>query len=128
MKIASMIARYLMGLGFLLFGLNGIFNFLPQPPLPTGPAGDYLKALAASHYMVPVSILEVIAAVLLLVNRYVPLALTILAPILVNILIFHICMLPTGLPMALLFVVFWFLVFTRVHSAFAGILQNQAQA
>jgi putative oxidoreductase len=127
MKIASMIARYLMGLGFVIFGLNGFLNFLPQPPLPPGPALDYVKNLSTTHYMVPVFAFQLIGGILLLINRYVPLALTILAPILVNIVMFHSLMQPGGLPMALLFVIFWILVFTSVRSAFTGLFQSQVE-
>ncbi len=127
MKIVAMIARYLMGLGFLVFGLNGFFDFLPQPPMPDGPAKNYIMAMVTTHYMLPVFAVQLIGAVLLLVNRYVPLALILLGPILVNILLFHATMQP-GLPMALLFAAFWFLVFAQVRSAFAGIFQNQVEA
>ena len=77
--------------------------------------------------MLPVSALEVLAAILLLANRYVPLALTLLGPILVNILIFHVTMQIEGLPLAAIFVVLWFLVFASVRSAFTGIFQSQVQ-
>jgi hypothetical protein len=127
MKIASLIARYLLGLGFLIFGLNGFFHFIPQPPMPASLAKDYVTVLIASHYMLPVSALEVLAAILLLANRYVPLALTLLGPILVNILIFHVTMQIEGLPLAAIFVVLWFLVFASVRSAFTGIFQSQVQ-
>jgi len=69
-----------------------------------------------------------LAGVLLLINRYVPLALTVLAPILVNILLFHSLMQPSGLPPGLISVVLWFLVFASVRSAFAGIFQEKVQS
>jgi putative oxidoreductase len=128
MKTASMIARYLMGLGFVIFGLNGFLHFLPQPPLPPGPALDYFLNLSTTHYMVPVFALQLIGGILLLINRYVPLALTILAPILVNVIMFHSLMQPGGLPLALLFVIFWFLVFASVRSAFTGLFQSQVES
>jgi len=128
MKIASMIARYLLGLGFVVFGLNGFLNFIPQPPMPPSLALDFLKAVSASHYMMPICAFQLVGGLLLLANRYVPLALTILGPILVNILIFHITMQPATLPMACVFVVFWILVFIRVRSAFDGIFQNRGAA
>jgi putative oxidoreductase len=126
MKIASLIARYLLGLGFTVFGLNGFLHFLPQPPLD-GPAGQYLAVMSVTHYMAPVFALQLFGGILLLINRYVPLALTVLAPILVNVLLFHSLMQPAGLPPALLFVVLWFLVFASVRSAFSGIFQSQVQ-
>ncbi len=127
MKIAVMIARYLLGFGFVLFGLNGFLNFLPQPPLPNGPASDYLRVLGGTHYMVPVFAFQLVAGVLLLVNRYVPLAIAILAPILVNILMFHSLMQPAGLPVALVFVLLWLLVALSVKSAFAGLFQARVE-
>ena len=82
-------ARLLLGALFFVFGLNGFLNFLPQPPLsPQG--GAFLGALAATGYMFPlIKGTEVIVGALLLSNRFVPLALTLLAPVTVNILAFH---------------------------------------
>jgi hypothetical protein len=124
MKIASMIARYLLGVIFLVFGLNGFLQFLPMGPMPTGVPGQFMGALFASHYTVPVFAFQLIGGVLLLINRYVPLGLTILAPIIVNILIVHILMLPAGLPLALVVFILWILVFMSVRPAFDGILQK----
>jgi hypothetical protein len=71
MKIVALIARILLGLVFLVFGLNGFLHFIPQGPLPTGTAGQFVGALFASHYVIVISLLEVIPAILLLMNRYV---------------------------------------------------------
>jgi hypothetical protein len=124
MKIASMIARYLLGLVFVVFGLNGFLQFIPQGPMPTGVPGQFMAAMFASHYMVPVFAFQLIGGLLLLINRYVPLGLTILAPIIVNILIVHILLLPSGLPLALVVLILWVLVFMSVRPAFDGILQK----
>jgi hypothetical protein len=70
----------------------------------------------------------VIGAVLLLVNRYVPLALAILAPVIVNILSFHALMAPSGLPLALFVTVLWVLVFVHVRAAFGALFQARFQA
>src|SRR5579864_4490043 len=78
MKIASTIARYLLGLIFLTFGLNGFLHFIPMPP-PTGVAGQFFGALFVSRFYMVIFLLQIVPAVLLLANRYVPLALTILA-------------------------------------------------
>jgi hypothetical protein len=78
--------------------------------------------------LVPVFLLQIISAVLLLVNRYVPLALTLLAPIIVNILLIHILMLPSGLPLALVVTVLWIVVFLSVRSAFTGLVQQRVPA
>ena len=126
MKITSVIARFLLGLIFLIFGLNGFFHFIPMPP-PTGVAGQFLGALFVSHYLIVIFGIQLIGAVLLLVNRYVPLALTILAPIIFNILFFHCLMAPSGLPLALVVAVLWILAFVNVRFAFAGLLQQDAQ-
>ena len=89
MKIAALIARILLGLIFLVFGLNGFLHFIPMGPMPTGLAGQHIGALVQSHYIYFVAALQVAGGTLLLVGRYVPLALVILGPILVNILCFH---------------------------------------
>ena len=122
MRTASGIARYLAGVIFLVFGLNGFLHFIPLPP-PDGVAGQFMGALFVSHYLTLVFGLQVIAAVLLLANRFVPLALAILAPVLVNILAFHALMAPSGLPLALFVTALWALIFVDVRSAFAGLLQ-----
>jgi putative oxidoreductase len=89
MKIAILVARILLGLIFFVFGLNGILgNFLHQP-MPPGDAGAFAMLLYSSKYMTFVALLQVIAGLLLLVGRYVPLALVLLGPIIVNILLFH---------------------------------------
>ena len=125
MKIITVIARFLLGLIFLVFGLNGFLHFIPSSP-PSGTAGQFVGAL--SHYLVPIFLLQIISAVLLLVNRYVPLALTLLAPIIVNILLIHILMLPSGLPLALVVTVLWIVVFLSVRSAFEGLFQPRVPA
>src|SRR2546423_4743037 len=71
MRTASTIARYLAGVIFLVFGLNGFLNFIPLPP-PTGVAGQFMGALYASHYLWVIFAFQLVAGVLLLVNRYVP--------------------------------------------------------
>jgi putative oxidoreductase len=127
MKTASTVARYLAGVIFLVFGLNGFLHFIPLPP-PSGVAGQFMGALFVSHYLTLIFALQVIGAVLLLANRYVPLALAILAPVIVNILSFHALMAPSGLPLALFVTVLWALVFVHVRSAFAALFQARFQA
>jgi putative oxidoreductase len=127
MKIATVIARFLLGLIFLVFGLNGFFHFIPSPP-PSGIAGQFAGALFVSNYLVVVFLLQIVSAILLLLNRYVPLALTLLAPIIVNVLLFHILMAPSGLPLAFVVTVLWIVVFLSVRSAFAGLVQQRVPA
>src|SRR5207253_10572063 len=127
MKIIIVTARFLLGLIFLVFGLNGFLQFIPSPP-PAGITGQFVGALFVSHYLVPIFLLQIISAVLLLVNRYLPLALTLLAPIIVNILLIHILMAPSGLPLAIVVTVLWIVVFLSVRSAFTGLLQQRVPA
>jgi len=88
------IARVILGLAFLLFGLNGFLNFIPAPPDIPQDIITVSTALTKAGYMNVVSAVEILVAVLLLINRFVPLALTLLAPILVGILTFHIALQP----------------------------------
>ena len=122
MRTVSTIARYLAGLIFLVFGLNGFLNFIPLPP-PGGIAAQFMGALYASHYLIVIFAFQIIAAVLLLIDRYVPLALAVLAPVIVNILCFHALMAPSGLPLAVFVAVLWVVIFVDVRPAFAGLLQ-----
>ena len=123
MKIASVIARFLLGLIFLVFGLNGFFHFLPMSPPPSGTAAQFFGALFVSNYLVAIFLLQIVSAILLLLNRYIPLALTLLAPIIANILLIHILMVPSGMPLAIVVTVLWSVVFLSVRSAFSGLLQ-----
>ncbi|MEY2495342.1 MAG: putative oxidoreductase [Verrucomicrobiota bacterium] len=127
MKITVVIARFLLGLIFLVFGLNGFLHFI-HSALPSGTAGQFVGALLASNYLVVVFLLQLLSAILLLINRYVPLALMLLAPIIVNILMFHILMAPDGLAPAIVVTALWIVVFLRVRSAFAGVFQPRVAA
>ena len=127
MKIASTVARYLSGVIFFVFGLNGFLHFIPLPP-PSGIAAQFMGALFVSHYLTIIFGVQVLGGLLLLVNRFVPLALAILAPVIVNILSFHALMAPSGLPLALFVTVLWVLVFVQVRPAFAALFQPQLQA
>jgi putative oxidoreductase len=124
MSVVRMIARILLGLVFTVFGLNGFLHFIPMAP-PEGIAGQFLGALAASNYLYFVFAIQLAGGVLLLINRFVPLALTLLGPVLVNILLFHALMEPKGLPVAVVTAVLWLLVFSGVRGAFAGIFAQQ---
>jgi putative oxidoreductase len=120
MRIASVIARYSAGMIFLVMGLNGFLNFIPFPP-PKGIAAQFMGALYASHYLWVIFAFQLVAGVLLLVNRYVPLAVAVLAPVIVNILTFHALMAPSGLPLALFVAVLWAAIFIDVRPAFSGL-------
>jgi uncharacterized membrane protein YphA (DoxX/SURF4 family) len=124
MRIVFAIARFLLGFIFLVFGLNGFFHFLPMPP-PTGVAAQFFGALAASGYLIVIFAIQVIAAILVLIDRYVPLALTLLGPVIVNILCFHFFMAPEGIPLALLVTILWIIVYYPHRTAFAGLFQGR---
>ncbi|QNI36980.1 hypothetical protein [Edaphobacter albus] len=126
MKIASTIARILLGLLFTVFGLNGFLHFIPMQP-PTGLAGQYMGALFVSHYLVIVFLVQLLGGVLLLANRYVPLALILLGPVIVNIICFHAFLAPEGLPLALVTTLLWAVVFAATRKAFAGVFAQRVE-
>jgi putative oxidoreductase len=126
MKVAVLIARILLGLIFVVFGLNGFLHFIPAQPIP-GLAGQFVGVVFASHYYVTIFALQFIGGALLLSGRYIPLALTILAPIIVNILNFHITMAPAGIGPGLVATVLWIIVFAGVRRAFDGILAAKVE-
>ena len=126
MKTVSAIAQYLAGLIFLVFGLNGFLHFIPLPP-PSGVAGQFMGALYVSHYLTLIFGLQVVGSALLLANRFVPLALAVLAPVIVNILSFHALMASSGLPLAVVVPLPWALIFVDVRSALTGLFQWRFQ-
>jgi putative oxidoreductase len=125
MKIAALISRLLLGLIFLVFGLNGFLHFIPMPP-PTGVAGQFFGAIFASNYYVVIFGIQVLGGLLLLINRFVPLTLVLLGPIIVNIFFFHTLMAPAGLPLAIVVVILWSILAVRNKQHFAGIFAQYA--
>ena len=119
-----LIERTYYGLIFLVMEMNGFLHFIPFPP-PPGIAGQFMDALYVSHYLWVIFAFQVIAGVLLLANRYVPLAVAVLAPVIVNILTFHALMAPSGLPLALFVAVLWAVIFFDVRAAFNGLFQSR---
>ena len=98
MRHAVTAVRLLLGLMFFVFGLNGFLNFIPAPPM-AGPAGTFMGALVAGHVMTLVKVVETVVGLLLLVGRFVPLALVMLVPVMVGIVLFHLTYAPaTGAP------------------------------
>ena len=120
MKIAVVIARILMGVVFVFFGLNGFLQFL-KAPLPTGLAGQFLMALFQSHYVWFICAVQIVGGVLLLVNRYVPLALALLGPVIVNIILYHLLLDPTAAQLAVVVTILWFFLFYRYRANFSGL-------
>jgi len=125
MKYAFVIARVLLGLVFTVFGLNAFLHFFPSPSVP-GLAGQFMGALLGSKYYVIAFGTELIGGTLLLSNRYVPLALTLLGPVIVNILSFHISLDSENMAPAMVVTVLWFVVFSQVRSSFAGLVAKKA--
>jgi uncharacterized membrane protein YphA (DoxX/SURF4 family) len=125
MKIVALIARILLGLIFFVFGLNGFLHFIPMGQMPTGLAGQYIGVLMQSHYIYFVAALQVAGGALLLVGRYVPLGLTLLGPVIVNILLYHLLMDPKGLPMAFVVTVLWGIVAFRNRQYFSGLFAQK---
>jgi putative oxidoreductase len=122
MRIISLIARVLLGLIFVVFGLNAFLQFIPMGGMPTGLAGQFSMALFQSHYLWVVAGLQILGGLLMFANRFVPLGLVILGPIIVNILLYHFLLSMAGVPLALVATVLWFIVFYAYRRAFDGIL------
>lgn len=122
MKAATIIARVLLGLVFVVFGSNAFLHFIPLPPME-GPSAAFMGAMAATGYLKVVAALQVIGGALLLLGRYVPLGLTLLGPIIVNIVLFHVFMDRNGLPMAIVVSALALFLLWRHRSSFAGLVQ-----
>jgi hypothetical protein len=124
---AKTVARLLLGATFTLFGLNGFFHFLPAPPPSEGPAAAFLGGLASSGYFFPLlKGTEVIAGLLLLSNRFVPLALTVLAPIVLNIVAFHAFLAPGGMAMSVFVTALGIYLAYSERAAFAPLLRARS--
>ena len=122
MKIITTIARILLGLVFTVFGLNAFFRFIPMSP-PQGQAGAFMGALFTSHYLYAVKCFEIIGGLLLLSGRFVPLGLTLLGPVIVNILFYDFFLDHSGLPIGIVVALLALIVLFRHRSAFAGLMK-----
>ena len=123
MKIVSLIARILLGLLFLVSGADKIFHFFPQQPLPAGAPGEFMHAMITTKYLLVVGVFEAVGGLLLLIGRYVPLALCLLGPVIVNIILTGLLMARQGLIPGLVVTLLWLLAFWQVRGAFRGIFQ-----
>src|SRR5438132_11849108 len=121
MKTTSIVARYLMGLMFTVFGLNGFLNFIHQPPPANPLALQFFGAIIASHFAAFFFAGQVFGGLLLLFGRFVPLGVTLLAAELYNILAFHLPMSPGAIPPALAPCVCWPLGFLQYGERFHGL-------
>lgn len=123
-KVWVSAARYAQGAIFFVFGLNGFLQFLPAPPMPEQ-AGRFAMALLGTGYMFPlIKATEVLAGLLLLSGRFVPLALALLAPVVVNILAFHAFLAPAGLAVPILVLATELYLAWSYRDAFAPMLQR----
>ena len=122
MKIAAIIARYLLGLLFTVFGLNGFLNFIHQPSPPNPFALQFFIAISARHFSAFFFAVQLVAGLLLLSGYFVPLALVLLAAEIFNILAFHFTMAPATIGPGILAAVLWVLVFLQYRPSFDGIL------
>ena len=125
MKIVALIARILLGLIFLILGLNGFLQFI-HAPLPTGMAGTFLGVLIHSHYIFFICGVQLIAGVLLLVNRFLPLALVLLGAVIANILAYHLTMQWMGIPLAIFVAILWTILAWRLRAYLAPLFVQKA--
>ena len=122
------IVRILMGLPLIVFGLNGFLNFIPTPatPMPEG-AAAFLGALMKSGYMMQlIGGTQLIVGLLLVLNRFVPLALALFAPFIVNSIAFHVFLEHSGLPMAALFLALELYLAWAYRNAYRSMLAMRA--
>ena len=122
MKIAEVIARVLLGLVFVVFGSNAFLHFIQMPPM-SGPAGDFINAMIITGYVKVVGFCQVAGGLILLIGRYIPLGLTLLGPVIVNILCYHIFLNHEGWQLATVVAVLALFVLWRHRANFAGLLK-----
>jgi len=122
MKIATVIVRLLLGLAFTIFGLNFFLNFIPAPPPEPGLAGDFVKVFVASGMAKAVGAIQLLSGLLLLIGRFVPLALTMLGAMIFNILVFHLTMAPSTIAPGIVVAILELFLIWSYRDRFAGIL------
>lgn len=127
MRYAILGARILEGLTFLIFGLNGILHFIKMP-LPEGDALTWYGIMAAHHWMNFVAVEQLIGGLLLLVGRFVPLGLTLLAPVIVNILLYHALLWPHGYAIAILVLILELILLAVYWRSFAPLFHPNPEA
>ena len=122
MRFVAIVARYLLGIMFTVFGLNGFLQFIHQPPPANPLAVQFFIAISASHFSAFFFAVQLVAGLLLLSGYFVPLAVVLLAAEIFNILAFHLTMAPATIGPGLLAAVLWVLVFLQYRGSFVGIL------
>src|SRR5215510_5599342 len=118
MKIVVIIARILLGLMFVVFGLNAFFGFLPAPKLE-GVWGQFLGALFVYHYVWLVGATQVVSGALFVFGRYVPLAIALSGPVIVNIIAYHLTMQRSNAQLAILATICWLILLWWYRASFA---------
>ena len=123
MKYLSMIFRYLMGIIYVVCGLNFFFQFIPLPP-PTEEAGAFMGDIAGTGYLFQlIKVLEISVGVAFIANRFVPLALVLIAPITVIIFLVHLMLDPGGLVMGVFLLVANFFLLYTYRNVFSDVLK-----
>jgi uncharacterized membrane protein YphA (DoxX/SURF4 family) len=124
------IARSVLGAAFFVFGLNGFLNFIPPPtePMPEGAVSLGMAFMSSGYLFQLIKGTEVLAGLLLLCNRFAPLALVVLAPVLVNIVAFHIFLMPPGIGLSLVLAGLELYLAWVYRAAFAPLLTARTQA
>ena len=122
--LAPAIARYVLGLPLLVFGLNAFFNFIPQPktPLPEGAVLLFTAMIKSGYFMPMFGVLFLIVGVCLVTNRFVPLALALFAPFILNSILFHSFLEHSGLPMSAVFLAVELYLAWSYRSAYRSML------
>ena len=123
MEIVIIIVRILLGLLFVVFGLNGWFHFIPLPPRQ-GRAAEFIGAMIGTGYFNVILILQVVGGLLVLIGISVPLGLILLGPVIVNIMMFHLFMDRKGIGLALFILVLSLFLLWQYRASFAGLVQS----
>jgi len=124
MKIVVIIARVILGLMFFVLGLNPFLKFIPAPPLE-GVWGQFLGALFVSHYVWVIGATQVVSGALFLIGRYVPLAIALAGPVIVNIIAYHVTMQPAQAQLAILATICWLILFWWHRASFAPLWEQK---
>ena len=122
MKVVTIIAQVLVGLTFVFFGSNAFLHFMNPPP-PSGLAGQFITVLYVSNWLLFVGAIQVIGGALVLVNRFVPLGLLLLGPVIFNILLFHGLLNHTGWQPGVVMALLWTFLMFRYKKNFAGVFE-----
>jgi putative oxidoreductase len=120
MNKVIVLARILLGAVFVFFGANFFLHFL-KTPMPTGDAGTYVGVLFTHHFLYVVGALQLVGGLLLLVGRFVPLALVLLGPVIVNIILYHALLEPVGYAPAVVVTVLELLLLFVYRKSFRGL-------